>query len=429
MHNHNLLALNFDSSCLTDNHISVLNDNNFDTFGGVTRGYVQPELFSSFLQSFGDTSVMNDCLLDMDYELVFQVDSSSLQDTLCVIEDTVNIFYNGTVAQPAAWDLDLLDNSANNSYSYQNVLNPNVDLWILDTGVNDQHVEFLPSQVVNVDPTFTRVNLSHPHGTGTSCCAGGLNYGSSKRLTIYNYPVCRSGGSCGSSDVDNGLKAALNYSRLNNGTRRIVINLSLGSNAGSNPINGSYGKYLDGLFSELKSNGAIIVVAAGNSNQDACNWYYSFSPNVISVGSLDKNFAKSSFSNWGDCVDIYTFGGSIVTAYSISNNYQVQYVSGTSFSSPFMAGLVANLLLQNFSLSQNDIVNNLRQNINNLPVAVYGCLNSTNSCCRSSIPYTRLDEYCKSLSVNNCVVSGRPCRLNKCDQNLGYVNIDECFNL
>lgn len=110
--------------------------------------------------------------------------------------------------KPNVWNLDMLNNKTDNLYSFSNKKNDNISIWNLDTGINDQYVEFYPGQVINVDPTFTRINLSHPHGTGTSICSGGKNYGSSKNFTIYNYPVCRFGGSCGSFDINNGLNIA-----------------------------------------------------------------------------------------------------------------------------------------------------------------------------------------------------------------------------
>jgi len=347
------------------------------------------------------------------------IDDCSIENN-CFVQNTSNIYYNDTIENPKAWNIDMLDEKEDDQFIHPIKKNDVVSLWNLDTGINDQHIEFNDGQIINVDPTFTRTNLSHPHGTGTSICSGGRNYGSSKNFTIYNYPVCRYGGSCGSSDINNGLLAALNYLNQNgnnqcmlqkNCTKRIVINMSFGFNIGSNPINTTNGQYYNGLFKELVNNGAIIITSAGNSNQDACNWLYSFSPYVISVGNIDKYYNRSSTSNWGECVDLYTFGTNIVTGYSIQNNYIIQYKSGTSFSSPLVAGLVANLLHENNLLTQDDIISILYSKVNSLPIVSYNCGNITKKCCRGSEVGTRLDIFCRSLQLINCY---RNCIVKNC---------------
>jgi len=109
--------------------------------------------------------------------------------------------------------------------------------------------------------------------------------------------------------------------------------------------------------------------------------FFSFSNNVISVGSHDSTKTRSSFSNYGNCVDIYSPGSSIPTAYSVIDPTYVTYVSGTSFSSPIIAGIVANYLYHNNNLTKSQIISLLQQNvypISNCPSGYcygtyYGC--------------------------------------------------------
>ena len=83
------------------------------------------------------------------------------------------------------------------------------------------------------------------------------------------------------------------------------------------------------------------------------------------------------------------------------------------------------------SLSQDDILTILRNTVKNLWVPIYRCVNDTNVppvlCCRSSVPFTRLDEYCKTLPLDRCVVPGRPCRIDNCSPNLNYTYQDTCY--
>lgn len=54
--------------------------------------------------------------------------------------------------------------------------------------------------------------------------------------------------------------------------------------------------------------GVNHVVAAGNSAADACNSSPSGSLAAISVGATDVNDARASFSNYGQCVDVFAPG-------------------------------------------------------------------------------------------------------------------------
>lgn len=359
-----------------------------------------PNYLSQFKQNL---SYFYDCLDHMDHQLLLETQNncSSCSSELCN-----PIFNNGTL-EPYAWQLDMMDQENDVIYKYCVPSNISTDLWILDTGTNPYHIEFNPGQVIETDPSFTFINMTSPHGTGTAGCAGSIHYGTSKNLTIYSYPVCRMGGSCASYDIDKGLMMVLNWLQKHNGTRRAVINLSLGSYVPS--IQGSsYGAYYNSIFKSITDAGGIVVVAAGNSNQDACNWLFSFSPYVISVGAIDNQFNKASFSNWGDCVDIWSFGVSVITPYAnlnINDNTTCRSVSGTSFSSPTVAGLIANILNLNPTYKKEDILNILNSyNFqSNLTVAKYICGQENLKCCKSNTTYiTRRDIACRSYNITGC---------------------------
>jgi subtilisin family serine protease len=138
---------------------------------------------------------------------------------------------------------------------------------------------------------------------------------------------------------------------------------------------------------------------------------YSFSPWVISVGSITKAYNKSSFSNFGSCVDIWSFGDSVPTAYSIKDNTTVQYKSGTSFSSPLVAGMVVNLLRQNNTLNKDQILSILFNKVNSFVVPLYECGKEFMKCCQGYVKGARLDKYCRSLSLSSCE---RSCKIGLC---------------
>ena len=102
--------------------------------------------------------------------------------------------------------------------------------------------------------------------------------------------------------------------------------------------------------------GLLIVAPAGNEGDDRRNWPASFSW-VVSVGALTADGAhRAAWSNHGRTVDVYAPGEDLVNAYA-SGRYTYAWDgpqrgetvtftgmakwSGTSFSAPLVAGLVA----------------------------------------------------------------------------------------
>jgi subtilisin family serine protease len=84
----------------------------------------------------------------------------------------------------------------------------------------------------------------------------------------------------------------------------------------------------------------FVAVAAGNENVDACTRSPARASTVTTVASSTSSDAKSSFSNWGSCVEVYAPGSSITSAWYGSDT-QTNTISGTSMASPHVAGVGA----------------------------------------------------------------------------------------
>lgn len=83
--------------------------------------------------------------------------------------------------------------------------------------------------------------------------------------------------------------------------------------------------------------GIVLVAAAGNSRSSNPTYPAAF-PKVIAVGAIADNNTKAYFSNYGDWVDVVAPGSWILSTVP-ANKYE--YKSGTSMSSPVVAGIAA----------------------------------------------------------------------------------------
>ena len=138
-----------------------------------------------------------------------------------------------------------------------------------------------------------------------------------------------------------------------------VITSSLGYNQFDDPrmnhtysdLNGHKTRVTQGANMAFKK-GILVFTSAGNEGDNA--WKHIIAPtdgeNVISVGAVDINGIRASFSSFGPA-----FGGAIkpnvaargLNTYLITSTGEPGYASGTSFSSPVLAGMGACLLQAN----------------------------------------------------------------------------------
>jgi cerevisin len=89
--------------------------------------------------------------------------------------------------------------------------------------------------------------------------------------------------------------------------------------------------------------GLHFAVAAGNDNQDACNYSPAASEKAVTVGASSLADARAYFSNHGKCVDIFAPGLNILSTW-IGSKYATNTISGTSMASPHICGLLSYFL-------------------------------------------------------------------------------------
>lgn len=114
-----------------------------------------------------------------------------------------------------------------------------------------------------------------------------------------------------------------------------IINMSWGDS--------QYSNLLKDVIQYAYENGVVLVASSGNNSTDTPHYPSGFS-NVISVGSIQENGARSSFSNYGSSLDLVAPGSQIITT-RLNGSYQ--FVSGTSASAPFVSAAAALLKTSN----------------------------------------------------------------------------------
>ena len=237
---------------------------------------------------------------------------------------------------PATWGIDRIDQRnlpLSNSYNYDTTAT-GVHAYIIDTGVMLTHVEFTGRMGNGFDAVTTGGNAAdcNGHGSHVAGTVGGTTYGVAKGVTIHPVRVL----GCTGSGTWAGVIAGMDWVAANR-VLPAVANMSLG---------GGINTSVDDAVANLTASGVTVVIAAGNSTADACNFSPARAPSAITVGSTTITDAASSFTNYGACLDIFGPGSSITSAWYTSTT-ATNTISGTSMASPHVAGAAALYLATN----------------------------------------------------------------------------------
>ena len=223
----------------------------------------------------------------------------------------------------ATWGLDRIDQRAlplNGTYNYTTTAST-VTAYIIDTGLQANHSDF-GGRAANVFDAFGGTGADcQGHGTHVGGTVGGVTYGMAKSVKLRGVRVL----DCAGSGSNSGVIAGMDWVRTN-GIRPAVANMSLG---------GGYSSTVNTSANNLANSGVFLAVAAGNNSADACNYSPASAASATTVGSTTSSDGRSSFSNFGSCVDIYAPGSSITSA-KLNGTYTT--MSGTSMASPHVAG-------------------------------------------------------------------------------------------
>ncbi|KAJ3002950.1 hypothetical protein HKX48_002018, partial [Thoreauomyces humboldtii] len=259
------------------------------------------------------------------------------------VEKHAGVRVMGVQRNPPNWGLDRIDQIAlplNGLYQYPENGGRNIDIYIVDTGINIYHEDFggRASWGTSTSTTSTANYDDNGHGSHVAGIAAGTTYGCSKYATLIAVKSLGADGSGPFTDVIDGLSWVGNTASASG--RDSIINLS---------IQGDDSTTFNDALTGVIGLGIHVVAAAGNAGDDAC----AYSPpsitrttSVIAVGATDNTDTVPNFSNYGACVSLVAPGVNIVSVRAASFDGSIS-MTGTSMASPHVAGTLANLLSSN----------------------------------------------------------------------------------
>ncbi|AWR85994.1 peptidase S8 and S53 subtilisin kexin sedolisin [Meiothermus taiwanensis WR-220] len=145
-----------------------------------------------------------------------------------------------------------------------------------------------------------------------------------------------------------------------------VINMSLGG-----PVPCSHAPALQQAINVANSRGAIIVVAAGNSNVEASTFSPAGCSGVVTVGATNAEGNRASYSNYGSRIDLMAPGGEPGGLQVVSTLASGQYggKAGTSMAAPHVAGVLALMKSKKPSLTAAEAISLLKETARRLSAA------------------------------------------------------------
>jgi hypothetical protein len=232
------------------------------------------------------------------------------------------------------WGLDRIDQRnlpLSNTFTVNGTAST-VHAYVFDSGIRYSHVLFAPNRATPTYDVFNQGGVDcNGHGSHVSGIVGGLTgttvTGVATGVQLHVVRVL----DCAGNGPVSGIIDAINFV-IGNHSNPAVANMSLGVNGISSS--------LDTATNNLIGAGVFTAIAAGNSNQNACNYSPARVAAALTVAASTSADRKASYSNKGSCVDLYAPGSAIWSAW-YNGDGNIARIDGTSQATPHAAGVAA----------------------------------------------------------------------------------------
>jgi len=219
-------------------------------------------------------------------------------------------------------------------YSYDKYGGEGVDIYVIDSGVYLDHVEFGGRAVWGATfiPDTKDTDLAG-HGTHVAATIAGNRFGVAKAARIIAVKVLDHKG----KPTKRPLLSALKWVKrqVDKSDRPSVVHVS---------IHGKPSDAVDRAAAALVAKGVHVITSAGIHGIDAKETSPARVPGVLTVGVININDAKTNFSNYGSVVDIFAPGENIISAGIFDGPDGTAMKSGCSIGTAYVTGTIAYLI-------------------------------------------------------------------------------------
>jgi hypothetical protein len=225
-----------------------------------------------------------------------------------------------------------------------------ITVYVLDSGVRSTHEEFEGRVTEGFDFVTHSTSVKDCTGFGTSAAAviAGKTYGVAKAAKIVSVRILDCENRAKASHVTSALEwVILNVQHQR--SRQVPAIIFMRFHSGQNDE-------VDKAVASTTKFGIPVIAPAGDgaSGTFCSETSPATSKSAIMVGSTDDDDYRSSFSNYGGCIDLFAPGNNITSA-SFKSDTAIEASSGTAISAAHVAGAAALLLDMNARVSPKDL--------------------------------------------------------------------------
>lgn len=158
-----------------------------------------------------------------------------------------------------------------------------------------------------------------------------------------------------------------------------VINMSLGGS-------GACDSTTQAAINSARSRGTVVVIAAGNDNDNANNYNPGNCAGVVNVASTNRSGGRAYYSNYGTSVDVAAPGGAQNSANDSNGVLSTHnsgtttpgsdvysYMQGTSMAAPHVAGVAALVLQKKPTATPDEVESILKTTTRAFPATCTNC--------------------------------------------------------
>jgi len=236
------------------------------------------------------------------------------------------------------WGIDFLDGKVTATYE-PDATGRGVEVYVFDTGVDAGHPWL--RERMKKGKAFHKPNVDPQdrdgHGTHCAGTIAGMNVGVAREATIVPVQVLDELGSGYLSWSIEGIDWMMEQ-KANSPSVPMLASMSLG---------GGKSTSLNQAVNAATEAGIVVVVAAGNENDDGMNWSPCSADKAICVGALAmdlirwEQFGPADYSNFGPALSVWAPGSRVLSTFL---NGTTKSMSGTSMACPHVSGVVAQIM-------------------------------------------------------------------------------------